>query len=86
MHKRFDIEAYYRNKTKSFLIDPLIIGATPRREEANRDSHVRIRKGAGSGAAHGAAARADGAAGEGRDRFGKLRECTVNDTSLCLYS
>ncbi len=43
-------------------------GATPRREEANRDRRVRIRKGAGSEAAHGAAAAADGAAGEGRDK------------------
>jgi hypothetical protein len=31
MHKRFDIEAYYRNKTKSFLIDPLIIGTKTER-------------------------------------------------------
>jgi hypothetical protein len=25
-HKRFDIEAYYRNKTKTFLFGPLMVG------------------------------------------------------------
>ncbi len=31
MHKRFDMEAYYRNKTKSFWFDPLIIGTKTER-------------------------------------------------------
>ncbi len=31
MHKRFDIEAYYRKKTKTFWFDPLIIGTKTER-------------------------------------------------------
>jgi hypothetical protein len=30
-HKRFDIEAYYRNKTKTFRFGPLIIGTISKR-------------------------------------------------------
>ena len=30
-HKRFDIEAYYRNKTNTFLFGPLIIGTKAER-------------------------------------------------------
>jgi hypothetical protein len=43
-------------------------GATSRREEDSRDRYGRTRQGAGTGAAHGAAAWADGAAGEGSAR------------------